>query len=213
MYTLAAGAAGVGILALTQPTEAKIVYTPARIHITPPKERFTRKQFALDLNHDGLTDFVFTNRWGLSSRFLAATFSVNYNFRKNDVLASTGACAVGLANGKRIGPNKGFRTVNAALGNYISSGRIVFCPWGDQRAHYLGLKFSIRGKTHYGWARFQEHFGKGDPPGINVLLNGYAYETVPGKPIVAGKTKGPDVITLPIDTHPGTLGRLALGRK
>jgi hypothetical protein len=40
-----------------------------------------------------------------------------------------------------------------------------------------------------------------------IILSGYAYETVPNKPLVTGKTKGPDVITL----GPGTLGRLARG--
>jgi|SRR5579863_7506791 len=213
MYALAASAAGVSLLALAQTAEAKIVYTPATIHITPPKDRFTKKQFALDLNHDGLTDFVFTNSWGPSDGRLRATFSVNYNFRKNEVLATPGPCAVGLAKGKTIGPNKDFRTVNAALGGYTNTGSVVFCPWGDQKAHYLGLKFSIHGKTHYGWARFDEHFGKDNPPGISVLLNGYAYETIPNKPIIAGQTKGPNVNTPPMDTSAGTLGHLALGRK
>jgi hypothetical protein len=48
---------------------------------------------------------------------------------------------------------------------------------------------------------------------ITATLTGYAYETVPNKPIIAGKTKGPDVITVQPDTAPGSLGRLALGRK
>jgi hypothetical protein len=82
------------------------------------------------------------------------------------------------------------------------------------------LKFSIHGKTHYGWARFEEHFGKGNPPGISVLLNGYAYETIPDKPIIAGQTKGtedsdfkqsnPTSQTLPTP-EPATLGALAMG--
>ena len=42
---------------------------------------------------------------------------------------------------------------------------------------------------------------------------GFAYETIPNKPIVAGRTKGPDVVTVQPDTTSGTLGRLALGRK
>jgi hypothetical protein len=42
-----------------------------------------------------------------------------------------------------------------------------------------------------------------------MTLTGYAYETIPGKPIIAGETKGPDVITM----QPGSPGRLALGRK
>jgi hypothetical protein len=39
------------------------------------------------------------------------------------------------------------------------------------------------------------------------MLSGYAYETIANKAIIAGKTKGPDVITV----QPGSLGRLAQG--
>jgi len=77
---------------------------------------------------------------------------------------------------------------------------------------YLGLKFKAGGRFHFGWARISV---KRAPPLLRVtaVLSGYAYETVPGKPIIAGKTKSPDVIALPVDTEAGTLGHLALGRK
>jgi hypothetical protein len=52
MYALAAGAAGVGLLTLAEPTEAKIVYTPAHRLIR------AHSAFQLDLNHDGTTDFL-----------------------------------------------------------------------------------------------------------------------------------------------------------
>ena len=50
-YALAAGAAGVALLALAQPSEARIVYTPAH------KKLPLNKDFFLDLNHDRTTDF------------------------------------------------------------------------------------------------------------------------------------------------------------
>src|ERR1700674_5448038 len=50
-YALAASVTGVGMLALTQPAEAKIVYTPAHVHIRPDSCRY------IDLNHDGINDF------------------------------------------------------------------------------------------------------------------------------------------------------------
>src|SRR5579863_10427884 len=50
MYALAASAAGVGVLALAQPIEAKIVYTPADVKIG-------YIPYNLDLNHDGVVDF------------------------------------------------------------------------------------------------------------------------------------------------------------
>jgi len=42
---------------------------------------------------------------------------------------------------------------------------------------------------------------------ITATLTGYAYESVPGKPIITGKTKGPDVATV----QPASLGHLAAG--
>jgi hypothetical protein len=52
MYALAASAAGVGILALGQVAEAKIVYTPANVSINP------QVPYKLDLNHHGIADFT-----------------------------------------------------------------------------------------------------------------------------------------------------------
>jgi len=42
---------------------------------------------------------------------------------------------------------------------------------------------------------------------ITATLTGYAYETIPNKPIIAGKTHGKDVITL----QDASLGHLAAG--
>jgi hypothetical protein len=51
MYALAATAAGVGVLALTQPAKAKIVYTSAYTKLP------INAYLPVDLNHDGVTDF------------------------------------------------------------------------------------------------------------------------------------------------------------
>ena len=48
-YAIAAGAAGVSLLVLAQPADAKIIYTPAHVVIG--------RTFPLDLNHDGIIDF------------------------------------------------------------------------------------------------------------------------------------------------------------
>jgi hypothetical protein len=100
---------------------------------------------------------------------------------------------------------------------------------GNVTSRYLGLKFEVDGKTHYGWARLTVQL-----PGnylINATLTGYAYETVPDKGILAGQTAGgadaaavssnsPDSDTSnssasvanPSDTpRPTSLGTLALG--
>jgi len=54
MYTRAAGAAGVGVLALSQSAAAKIVYTPA--NITFGLNQYGK--YPIDFNHDGITDLT-----------------------------------------------------------------------------------------------------------------------------------------------------------
>jgi len=60
------------------------------------------------------------------------------------------------------------------------------------------LKFTVKGKVHYGWARLTVKVLGGAR--IKTTVTGYAYKTIANKPIKAGKTKGP-----------ATLGRLAQG--
>jgi hypothetical protein len=85
------------------------------------------------------------------------------------------------------------------------------------------LKFSAKGKVHFGWARFVTH----SRPRPTAELTGSAYETIPNKPIITGKTKGPDdnSVEQPNDPGPGasltnpfpdkpqpaSLGALAMG--
>jgi hypothetical protein len=76
---------------------------------------------------------------------------------------------------------------------------------------YLGLKFKIDGKTHYGWARLNVQEGSGNLQ-ITATLTGYAYETVPGKEILAGQTASQvDDSSAGEKSAPTSLGTLALG--
>jgi hypothetical protein len=78
--------------------------------------------------------------------------------------------------------------------------------WPNVRNRHLGLKFQIHKKTHYGWARLSVKTSK-MPIQMTGTLTGYAYETIPNKPITAGKTKGSDVTTV----SSASLGHLAAG--
>jgi hypothetical protein len=75
------------------------------------------------------------------------------------------------------------------------------------------LQFLIEGKVHFGWARLNVSCRGTD---VFAILTGYAYETIPGKSIIAGATKGPDdaaptaSFTMPTP-EPVTLGALAMG--
>jgi hypothetical protein len=109
--------------------------------------------------------------------------------------------ASALNAGSRIEQGRQFVPKRAILG-YVyqwGGGTSSRGPWDNVTKRYLGLQFHIKGKLHYGWARLNVKIS-----GVNVTakLTGYAYETIPNKPIIAGKTHGKDS---------GTLGRLALG--
>ena len=179
MYTIAAGAAGVGVLAFAQPIEAKIVYTPAKVQIGGDY------RYNLDLNNDGITDFTIAHHTFLY--FVRHSSLYTIPVTSNGAVGTTWASAVDR--GAKIGPGQAFvgRQANMVNQECVGGPRCWHQgPWWDVTNRYLGLKFKINGKTHYGWARLSVANDK-----TVGTLTGYAYETIPGKSIIAGRTKGP----------------------
>jgi hypothetical protein len=220
MYAVAASAAGVGALAFVQPAQAKIIYTP--VHESAVGVH-------LDLNNDGIADFRFC--------FSNNTFHCSTSARKHPGYGD--ALVVKPLNASNAIRGKGFFALALAAGNEVKRGQEYFpksdytmastyCSgtcfyqghWLNASGRYLGLKFMINGKIHYGWARLTVHWST-----QKAILTGYAYETIPGKGIIAGQTKdaaddptredfGPDsLLTDPIPDRPqpGSLGALAIG--
>jgi hypothetical protein len=210
-YCLAATAAGVGVLALAQHAEARVVYTPANTVLLPDQK------FGLDLNHDGINDLRLSIAVGGTSVVLEVAPWAYYS-RVNGV-CGTNFLASALRPGVRVG---GLTPPPLSRGKLMagwSTSRGPIGHWVDVKNRYLGLWFAIKGKTHYGWARLNVEVKEYE---IIATLTGYAYETIANKPIVTGKTKGSDegsgvcgkpnpaAFTTP-GTEPATLGQLALG--
>jgi hypothetical protein len=220
MYALTARAAGVGVLVLAQPAEAKIVYTTTKLPL------MNQHQVLIDLNHDGIGDFSFYglsySNLGISTFFFRLTFSPAQ--QENAIWGveshEHASCAAALRPGTRIGSKRPFQPDRLIMFDESGSpnGGTGYCPWVKGGTAYLGLKFSIKGKIHFGWARVKvtlPGYGSG------ATLTGYAYETVPNKPIIAGQTKGsdeesgvgPDADLTEPAPEPATLGLLALGSR
>jgi hypothetical protein len=215
-YALAASAAGIGILASPHATEAKIVYTPAHIHVTGGF-------LPLDLNHDGVVDFnINTHKYNGFFWELWVSSEGGNQICRTPTSHPPGGFAAALPAGVRLGAKRKWKAGSATMLGWgyssTSKGTSHSGAWFDVRRRYLGLKFLIHGHFHYGWARMNV---QGTPQGIDAVLTGYAYETIPNTPIITGKTKGPDEIgsvaqpnpasvTAPIP-KPATLGALALG--
>ena len=222
MYTLVASAAGVSVLALAGASEAEVVYTETH--------EVTRADVPLyiDLNHDGIKDFLLRTTFYMGSGYSKVGLNASgYRNRGNLVagkrFSQSGyffSAASALRAGTLIGPKREFAVSHPFMAEELfkrdvrSSQYSDVGPWAGKGQgvsdRYLGLKFVIDGEVHYGWARFSvtvEHHRQYDD--VSGTLTGYAYETVPDKPIIAGQITGSDVITL----QPETLGGLALGRK
>jgi hypothetical protein len=208
------------VLALAGASEAKVVYTETH--------QVTHTGFPLyiDLNHDGLKDFLLRTVFYVGSSNLQIGLDASGYRYFNNVVAGKrfshsgyfSSVASALRAGAQIGPERKFPVHHPFMAEELFNGGgsqgSDLGPWAGKgkgvRNRYLGLKFMVHGKVHYGWARLSVTLGHHRQyDDVSGTLTGYAYETIPNKPIIAGQTKGPDVITV----RPETLGRLARGRK
>jgi hypothetical protein len=190
-YIAAAGAAGVGALALTQAAEAKIVYTPANSVVTTPVD------------------------------FSVGLYPGYYHTQLLDVTPKVKGNAVNGAAGffgVPVGPAAKFAT-NSYFGHGVEMAKLFQYShssftgaWAGVTNRYLGFKFLIDGQVHYGWARMSVSNIH------DAVLTGYAYETIPNKTILEGHTSGPEAADnfAPFDLlapvpQPLSLGMLARG--
>jgi hypothetical protein len=211
-YTLAASAAGVGLLAVAQPAEGKIVYTPAHNSSTC-NVRSSGRTIDLNLNDNGKHDFRLVNN-AISYYIGGCNLSIFAVDGRNQIMGSTAQAvryASALSAGALIGPNSKFRPWHGGqllVGNYSrndsGSHYRTLGQWKNVTGRFLGLKFYIGKQVHYGWARLRVTVPSHHQ--VDAVLTGFAYETVPNQPIIAGKTKGPDVTV-----QTSTLGHLARG--
>jgi hypothetical protein len=196
-YAAVAGAAA----ATASHAQAEIVYTPTHNKIN--------QDFFIDFNHDGIGDFH------IHSYYLSGFASLNVipMVSGNKIAAVHHQCgaqgfqstaAAPLPLGAVIGPNSPFQA-NAQCMVRAFESEAPTGPWLDQNDRYLGLEFYINGEAHFGWARLSVQsvycFG------CIGRIFGYAYETIPNKPIIAGD-EGSQAKT---SAQPATLGALAAG--
>src|SRR5580704_6820949 len=217
-YAQVASAAGVSVLALAGPSHAEVVYTET-YQVT-----HTSYPLYIDLSHDGIKDFLlrttfYAGTTGLEVGLVASGYHNTNNVVAGRRFSRSGyfvSAASALPAGARIGPKGNFSVpfpfmaeeLFDGVGSQYSDLGLWVGKGAGVKDRYLGLKFVVDGEVHYGWARLSVTLGHHRQfDDVSGTLTGYAYETVPDKPIVAGQITGPDVITM----QPETLGGLALG--
>ena len=227
-YSLAAAAAGVSTLALSQPADAKVVITNKNISI-PFCGNLSPCSVSIDLNGDGVKDF----KVSLISSYDYAIASLHLN-----VAAQNGGGVVGAAAGKH-GPYASCLLRGAKVGasDHFLAGKdtveVSYIYWRSNASHgpkklygkwggnhpnrFLGVKFKINGQTHYGWIRITVTTVAAavQSPSMTVTITEYGYETIANKSLGAGlaSTDAADDEAQAIANKPGnpSLGMLALG--
>ena len=220
-YAAAATAAGVGLLALAQPSEAKVVFTAVQLQLPVNQPTY------IDLNNDGVNDFkLFPVSSDLNLHDTQGVRSSEviklYGVGSGNQIWGKAPYASALTAGVKVGPGGPFSKSNNLMGfeSKFSSGPTNYAgPWAPDgqvvRNHFLGFKFLINGQVHYGWARMTVQIRRPEIAGLKAVLTGYAYETVPNRPLVTGKTSSAAVVASanPAGANVSTLGALAQGAR
>ncbi len=218
-YATAASAAGVALLALAQPSEAKVVFTPVQLKL--PLDQFTY----IDLNNDGVNDFKIIpvssdlNLHDTQGTRSSAVIKL-YGVGSGNQIWGNAPFASALAAGVKVGTGAPFGNANNIMGfeSKFSGGPTSYGgPWAPDgqtvKNHFLGFKFLINGQVHFGWARMTVQIRKAETTGVHAVLTGYAYETVADRPITTGKTSSTtEGSQIDLQTRGvATVGVLALG--
>lgn len=175
---------------LLQPCQARIVYTQTNQTITGPDQTL-----AIDLNHDGVTDVTIQqtmDTMGCYYDWVAAVPSAG-NAIDSNYQALDGYWATALNMGALIWQGSPYAPGLAIMTDVYGG---IGCPfshgggfWGNAGPHYLGIAFVKNGRVRYAWAQLQVTFSNSQRSrSLTTTLTGYAYQTIAGKPIAAGKT-------------------------
>jgi hypothetical protein len=207
-----AATAGAGFLS-GQPANASVIVTPVNTILT-------NGTLAIDLNHDGTTDFILADRdITRACCFYTQILRITGNGNFGAAVVGRNGEAAALAAGRFIGPGDPFLNVQnfaaqlATAFNDSNSFFFVYGQFANTTDRFLGLRFEISGQTHYGWAEFSfvRAGFDGSIPYIAADLLRYAYDTVPNQGLLAGQSAA-SLDTSPTATpEPATLGLLALG--
>jgi hypothetical protein len=136
MYAVMASAAGVGMLALSHPSEAKIVYPPAHTLID------SGQTVPLDLNRDGKADFSFQNYSNTSEGSEQGFLTVITAQAKNSVDGeAVYDRALALKAGTRVGPKARFISLHSISKVSADAAERCFGNCSNAKNRYLGLRF------------------------------------------------------------------------
>jgi|HubBroStandDraft_4_1064222.scaffolds.fasta_scaffold00609_2 hypothetical protein len=220
MYSLAAAAAGVSMLALGRPAQAEVVVTAKNLTVDN-----SNPSVYIKMTGEGGADFELVWVDGYPRRYFEITplpggeivgVTPNTSFYASRLLGP----------GAVVGPLSPFGGQGGALIAATSRSSYTFCsqgpygvychttvlrsshfgfwnPW--QPPAYIGVRFTIDGRIHYGWIRLAANVGT-----LSDRITAYAYETEPDTPLIVPPASSDDADPNTVqEDH--SLGKAAVG--
>jgi hypothetical protein len=204
-YALAAGAAGVAILACSVPVDAAPVCT--KLHI----DLVGTDTYALNPAHQRVPPFNVVETYNNVSSLPGA-------FWNRGFFIPNWAGAMPLLGAKNLPADVRFGASIGPGGNFAkgpSYGMLfTYGPPGHGTLHhhkgnlhfgqlnYIGFKFGVAGQSHYGWVRLKVTFKPRTDGKMGIMhLDAYGYETTQDTAIHAGQCSEPEQARGP-DTQP-----------
>jgi hypothetical protein len=215
LYSLAAVAAGVSVLALGQPAESEVIVTKKNLPV--PMSRNCCEGVEISLSNNGVNDFS-VSLLNYTTKYISVRHLNIKPLSKGAAIIESNNNALALARGANIGrsgPFDGGYEAYIERTNILTNGtKRYYGNWGgNPQNRYLGVRFFINGKVHFGWVRLTVNTSPLQL--MTATITAYAYETVPNRRILAGT---PDKAAAGVqpeaqaeDTAQPSLGMLALG--
>lgn len=160
--------------------------------------------YSLDLNNDGINDFVLSARKKLLNcgvcgpnpvASLADGDSAVISSTFNSWIAdTTGGYALNTLIDSSLGWTNAIHTLVTKRVNCVSCApspgiHIVYHPaignWNNVSGNYLPLKVQVGADFYYGWIKLGVSIGNNF---VSVTIMEYAYNSIPNQPILAGQT-------------------------
>jgi len=182
LFALARTAWGQGSIVFTQPTQP-MYYSPAG------------GSYTIDIDGDGAADYVLLS--DISGAYLAPQGNNGVIWDGNNVAAINQGDIISSSPSALNPYYAWFTTVhgpNVAIGGQaVFDGQYFYSGNFSGKDAFIGLRFQSGGNIYFGWIEVANN--------VNIASGqvlGWAYETTPGTPIVAGQVPEPSTVALVI---------------
>ena len=142
------------------------------------------KSYNLDLNNDGIIDFLINTGWRRLNCSMLSVSTVKFVSETPQI--GNGAVTLMINANDIIDSNLAFSASNGTLLS-ITTGPVCSGSsgnWTSTSDHYLGLKLTVGANIYYGWVRLNVVVASS----ASFTVQDYAYNTIPNQPILAGQT-------------------------